>query len=81
MVCGFRDAAKKKIRLAVPQDKGWEFIYTQGKRSKYGTGNTTFQGSLLLYYRPLLKLKTWGWIFGDQHKAKLSHVCDENNGF
>jgi hypothetical protein len=35
MVCGFRDAANKKIRLAVPQDKGWEFIYTQGKRWGY----------------------------------------------
>jgi hypothetical protein len=40
MVCSFRDAANKKIRLSVPQDKGWEFIYTQGERWGYLEAST-----------------------------------------
>jgi hypothetical protein len=46
MVCGFRDAANKKMRLDVSQDKGWEFIYSQGERWGYLEA-TTEQGVTL----------------------------------
>jgi hypothetical protein len=40
MVCGSRDTANKKIRLAVPQDEGYKFIYTQGERWGYLEAST-----------------------------------------